>query len=285
VEVTPPHDLLTPEISALAASAVQSLIDELEAYPKPGLVSPIDSGSHTDMDFALMSRSAASLLAPFTLIAALGREACPFETLIPYGLLAEKEMLRATCGINTHRGAIFSLGLLLVSLALVKSSSSQPPTPSKVRKVLLETWGPSLQAHSAATKLGPSHGTVVRRTTGAGGARHEAAQAFPSVFEIGLPTYKEALASGLDRNAASIQTLFTLMHAVEDTNILYRGGQEAAHFVRESAAQFLANGGCHHKVWFERAESLHRTFIEKNLSPGGSADLLSATLFLAANIT
>lgn len=280
--VTPPPDLIASEMSALAASAVQSLLDELEAYPKPGLVSPIDSGAHTDMDFALMSRSANALLSPFTIIAALGREACSFATLIPCGLDAEKEMLRATGGINTHRGAIFSLGLLLASLALAKTASLHP-TPAEVRKALLETWGPSLQAHTASSSS--SHGTIVRRTTGAGGARLEAAQAFPSVFGIGLPTYKEALASGLDRNAACIQTLFTLMHAVEDTNILYRGGQAATDFVRESAAKFLTDGGCHRKAWFERAEVLHRIFIEKNLSPGGSADLLSATLFLAANIT
>jgi triphosphoribosyl-dephospho-CoA synthase len=255
-------------------------MQELDAYPKPGLVSPRDSGAHSDMDFELMSRSAHSLLHPFATIAAAGREARPFEsTLIPLGLAAEREMLRATAGINTHRGAIFTLGMILAAMARAESSA-RPQAPDGIRSVLLETWGDALRTHAAAEVSGTSHGTLVRQSTGAGGARAEAARGFAGIFETGVPAYCKALAAGLDVNAARIQTLFALMEAAEDTNVIFRGGVEASDFVRRSAAEFLAAGGCYSVGWFARAEELHRRFIRRNLSPGGCADLLSGTLLV-----
>ena len=104
-------EIVTADLS-LAESAVAALIQELESYPKPGLVSPRDSGAHADMDHALMYQSAQALFHPFARSAAAGREACPFEfSLIPLGLAAEREMHRASGGVNTHRCAIFTMGL------------------------------------------------------------------------------------------------------------------------------------------------------------------------------
>lgn len=268
--------------TSLAESAVSALLQELEAYPKPGLVSLRDAGAHTDMDFDLMRRSAQALLQPFTNIAAAGRHAAPFEaTLIPLGLAAEREMLATTGGVNTHRGAIFTLGMLVAASARSQSISA-PPTAQGMRAVLTETWGEALQAHASSDASDSSHGALVRQTTGSGGARAEAARGFPHIFDTGLPVYQEALASGLDSNAARIQTLFALMEAAEDTNVIFRGGQDAAEFVQGSASKFLSAGGCRSKGWFARAEALHRKFIERNLSPGGCADLLSGTIFVAS---
>lgn len=272
-----------PADICLAEAAVAALIKELEAYPKPGLVSRRDSGAHSDMDFELMRTSAESLFHPLATIAAAGREAGSFEScLIPLGLAAEREMLRATGGINTHRGAIFTLGMILASMARAESSA-RPQAPDGIRSVLLETWGDALCTHAAAEVSGTSHGTLVRQSTGAGGARAEAARGFPGIFETGVPVYRNALASGLDPAAARIQTLFAIMEATEDSNVLYRGGTDAAGFVRRSAAEFLSAGGCHSSRWLERAEELHRTFIRRNLSPGGCADLLSGTLLVAGH--
>src|SRR3990167_5331064 len=107
-------DAVLADDLALAGMAVAAMRDELKAYPKPGLVSPRDSGAHADMDFDLMCRSAESLLRPFASLAAAGREACSFDgSLAPLGVEAERQMLRATGGINTHRGAIFSIGLVI----------------------------------------------------------------------------------------------------------------------------------------------------------------------------
>ena len=269
-----------PDI-CLAESAVAALMQELEAYPKPGLVSPRDSGAHADMDHDLMCRSAIALRRPFASISAAGRGGLMFEsTLIPLGLAAEREMLHATGGINTHRGAIFTLGMVLAAIARAEAISISL-SPDGIRTVLIETWGDALQAHAAAEVSGTSHGTLVRQSTGTGGARAEAARGFPRIFETGIPVYQDALASGLACNAACIQTLFALMESAEDTNILFRGGTEAAEFVRRAAADFLASGGCFSEGWFERAEEIHRTFIRRNLSPGGCADLLAGTLLVA----
>lgn len=269
-----------PDI-ALAESAVSALLQELEAYPKPGLVSPRDSGAHADMDHALMCRSARALFRPFACIAAAGREARPFRAhLIGLGLSAEKEMLRATGGVNTHRGAIFTLGMLVAAMARAESLEG-PVTPERVRAALIETWGYALKAHAAAEVSPASHGAVARKSAGTGGARAEAARGFPGVFEVGLPAYRRAVAAGLDANAARVQTLFALMESAEDSNVVFRGGSGAAAFVRAAASEFLAAGGCASDGWFGRAEGLHKEFIRRNLSPGGCADLLAGTLLVA----
>lgn len=260
---------------------MSALLQELEAYPKPGLVSLRDAGAHNDMDFDLMRRSAHALLQPFARIAAAGRNAAPFgSALIPLGLSAEREMLAATKGVNTHRGAIFTLGMLVAASARAEAIS-MPSTAQGLRDALTETWGEALRTHASSDLSGSSHGALVRQTTGSGGARAEAARGFPRIFETGLPVYQEAAASGLDPNAARIQTLFALMESAEDSNVLFRGGPDAAAFVRRSASEFLEAGGCCAKGWFARAEALHRTFVGRNLSPGGCADLLSGTIFVA----
>ena len=269
------------EDAALAVAAVAALHDELKAYPKPGLVSPVDSGAHADMDFALMCKSADSLLEPLAHLAAAGREGRSFEeALMPLGIEAERRMLAVTGGVNTHRGAIFSMGLIVAALARTRTLSAGI-APDSVRATLRREWGEALKAHAARGSTAASHGALVHRRTGRDGARREAALAFPSIFEVGIPTLRLALASGLDTNAASIQTLFTLMEAVDDTTVLYRGGLDAGVFVRRSAATFLADGGCFRSDWYEMAERLHRSFIERNVSAGGCADLLACTLLVS----
>jgi triphosphoribosyl-dephospho-CoA synthase len=188
-------------------------------------------------------------------------------------------MLAVTGGINTHRGAIFSLGLMVAAIARAQTLWASP-SPAAVRAALRETWGDALEAH-AERDHEASHGGVVRRRTGRDGARREAARAFPAVFETGLPAYHQAREAGLDDNTAGIQTLFVLMSSIDDTTVLYRGGLEAHSFVRRSAADFLAEGGCHQPGWFEKAEALHRAFIARNLSAGGCADLLACTLLVS----
>jgi len=271
---------MSPDDQALARAAVTAMRDELQAYPKPGLVSPVDSGAHADMDFELMCRSAESLLQPFASLATAGRAAASFEqVLVPLGIEAERGMLAVTRGVNTHRGAIFSLGLIVAAIARAQSVIAVP-SPAAARAALRDTWGGALDAHAARSDE-TSHGGQVRRRTGRDGARREAARAFPSVFETGLPAYRGARAAGLDDNAASVHALFALMSSLDDTTVLYRGGLEAGSFVRQAAVDFLAEGGCHRSDWFERAEALHRAFVARNLSAGGCADLLACTLLVS----
>ncbi|MDP2332223.1 MAG: triphosphoribosyl-dephospho-CoA synthase MdcB [Reyranella sp.] len=280
IAVAAADDAVSADDLALAGVAVAAMHDELKVYPKPGLVSPVDSGAHDDMDFDLMRRSADSLLRPFACLAAAGRQACSFEgSLAPLGVDAEQQMLRATGGINTHRGAIFCMGLIVASIARTRCTA-MPVSPAAIQAALMREWGNALEAHALRGDAASSHGALVRQTTGAGGARSEAARGFPGIFQVGVPAYRQAVASGLDANAASVHTLFALMEAVDDTTVLYRGGVDAGLFVRRSAAEFLAAGGRSREDWFERAERLHRVFVARNLSPGGCADLLAATLLV-----
>ncbi len=269
---------------ALADSAVQALHDELAAYPKPGLVSPVDSGSHDDMDHALMARSAEALRQPFAELAAAGRGGLGFEAALkPLGIAAERRMLAATGGVNTHRGAIFCLGLVVAALARAEERPERL-SAGAVRATLHATWGPALAGHAADPAPG-SHGGEVRRATGRDGARREAARGFPGVFEVALPAYRASLAGGLDANAARVHTLFALMATVDDTTVLYRGGVAGDAFVRDAARRFLAEGGCHRAGWRPAAEAIHRQFVARRLSAGGCADLLAATLLVAARCT
>jgi triphosphoribosyl-dephospho-CoA synthase len=125
-----------------------------------------------------------------------------------------------------------------------------------------------------------THGAVVRQRHGVPGAREEAAHGFPSIAGLALPALDQALSQGLDERRTQVHTLFTLMSAIVDTNILYRGGMKALLFTQSVAKAFLARGGVGATDWQERVEHIGRALVARRLSPGGSADLLAATWYL-----
>ncbi len=259
----------------VADVAVESLIAELDIAPKPGLVSPVDCGSHADMDYDLLRRSAESLRDPFRLIAEAGAAGAGFDDLAQLGIAAEVRMLEATGGINTHRGAIFTLGLL------VAAAAGRPRlAPCELRSSITARWGDGLRRHAGEAATAGSHGAVVRRRTGAGGAREEAADGFPSVFDLALPLYRGLRARAVDGADAAVHVVFALVAEVADTNLLHRGGADGAAFAREKASGFLVEGGVQVSGWQDRAWAVHREFVARNLSAGGAADLLAATLFV-----
>ena len=263
---------------AIGRCAVQSLHQELATYPKPGLVSPVDSGSHQDMDAAIFFRSLFSLRRYFCEISLAGMQGSSFANLKQLGITAEERMLKATQGVNTHRGAIFNLGLLAAAAGHLQKVdlSLQKDTLSAVISV---RWGDAIKQHGRSLPQ-TSHGGQVAAHYGVGGALHEASSGFPHVFNVGLPALQKSLASGADQNSAAVQCLFSLMKDLADTNLLYRGGDSGLIFAQESAQSFLADGGVHRPGWRKQAIEIHREFINRNLSPGGSADLLAATLFV-----
>lgn len=261
--------------------AVRSLHLELNLYPKPGLVSPIDSGSHEDMDALSFMRSLFALRGYFVRMARAGMEDAPFERLQRYGIEAERRMLAATGGVNTHRGAIFSLGLLCAAVGRCDAQNVRP-TSGAIRVFLLEAWGDALMAHlqSARAKPADTHGLRAAAEHGAGGAREQAARGFPAVFEVALPRLRQSLARGSAMREACIDALFALMAQVADTNVLHRGGEQGAALVRRHARRFLAQGGTAHAQWRQAALDCHRVFMRHRLSPGGAADLLAAACFV-----
>ncbi len=255
----------------IAELAAEALLLELETWPKPGLVSHVDSGSHADMDAGTFRAGAAALRPFYARLASAGASGAGMARLRAIGIEAERAMLAATGGVNTHRGAIFALGLLC---AAAGASTGCSHLGDYVRR----RWGPAILQGPIPLH---SHGTAALLRFGAGGARAQAAAGFPHVFHVGLPALRlgRALARA-DEPAARVQAFFALLAAVEDTNLLHRGGSEGLAHARETARRFLAEGGVGQSGWRDRAAASHRDFVARRLSPGGCADLLACTLFL-----
>lgn len=289
----PPETALRPEFAVpavdraarrLAAqtgrAAIRALYREVALSPKPGLVTPDSRGSHRDMDFATFIRSLQALRGYFPEIAAAGRERPPFALLQALGIAAERTMLAATGGVNTHRGAIFNLGLLCAAVGALQAAG-RPVSAEALCHAVTANWGDAILDSLPAAAAPASHGLVVARRYGAGGARREAAAGFPAARELGLPAYRAVLMQTGDAGLAEVQALFALIAGLEDTNLLWRGGPQGLAEARALAADFLAAGGVFAADWRGRAAAIDRAFVARRLSPGGSADLLGVTLFLA----
>jgi len=260
----------------LGQLAEQCLRLEVQTWPKPGLVSHVDSGSHTDMDAMTFHRSAEVLRPFFAELANAGAQGAAMTVLRKIGLRAERAMLEATDGINTHRGAIFGLGLLCAAAGWHKANSSA----LSLGEIVAQRWGDDILG---GPRLTTSHGETAHRRYGAGGARQEAADGFPSVYRVGLRALNEVRDSiEADPEAARVQACFALIAAVEDTNLLHRGGIAGLRFAQQATRAFLRRGGVGQMAWRRDAEAVHRAFVKRRLSPGGAADLLAMSLFVSA---
>jgi triphosphoribosyl-dephospho-CoA synthase len=263
----------------IARLAVRSLYHELALFPKPGLVSFRDNGAHRDMNAGTFVRSLFSLRGYFAAIAEAGMREAGFAELQRLGIAAESRMLRATRGINTHRGAIFMHGILAAAAGCA-SARDIAPSDANLRDIMMEKWSRDLRAIAIAGVATPTHGQLMAARHGATGARGEALQGFPSVFKVALPALRLALARGADTQQALLHTFFALLAETSDTNVLFRGGAEGLMFVQTQAREFLECGSVFESGWQQRAESLHRQCSIQNLSPGGCADLLAAAWFV-----
>jgi len=261
----------------VARLAVRSLYAELSLYPKPGLVSLIDSGSHADMNASTFMHSLFSLRHYFKKICLAGLNDAPFSQLKQLGIAAEAAMLKATHGINTHRGAIFSLGLLCATAGRARAQG-MPMTPAALRAAMLIRWGEELAMHAATPSIAaPSNGLNVAARYAASGAREEGALGLPSVFDIGLPALQASLTRGADPTMARIDALFALMAHISDSNVYHRAGLQGAQTVRSHAQRFNELGGTANPDWHAQALASHHQFVAQRLSPGGAADLLAAS--------
>ena len=265
-------------LRCIGRAAPLALYDELALAPKPGLVSFVDSGSHDDMDSQTFLRSLNALRPYFVRITRLGAAGAPFARLRSAGIAAEAAMLRATGGINTHRGAIFSLGLLCASAGWL-AAQDHPLSAAGLRATLLQRWGDDL-AHHAGSARASSNGRKASMLLNLRSAAHEAALGFPALFDTALPALRAARDDGLDVGAARLQLLFTLIATLDDTNLAHRGGHAGLRSAQRAARRWLQAGGAAAADAIVRAEALHRSFVSRRLSPGGAADLLAATCWV-----
>ena len=253
----------------LAEDARDSVLDELRTTPKPGLVDMNNNGSHPDMDADMFERSADALLPYFEDAARMGLEGCGMAALRSRGLQAESEMFAATGGVNTHKGLIYSMGLLLAGMGrcLREGGDCAERAAALARE--------DAEAQLSSSKSGPStNGGRVYRLYGARGAAGEAAAGFPGARHClsRLSFYRQA---GCE-NAEAL-ALCDSMKELEDTNLLHRGGPKGLEYVRDSAARISAMPPD------ERIDELYgldRELIGRGLSPGGSADMLALALLL-----
>lgn len=262
----------------IATTAARCMTLELETWPKPGLVSHVDNGSHDDMNAETFRASVKAITPHFKELAEAGAAGSSMGRLRIIGLEAEAAMFAATAGVNTHRGAIFGLGLLCAAAGA--RSAGQVHSALALGAVVTQLWRDGILD---GPRLLRSHGEGARRRFGSGGARMEAAEGFPSIYQVGLPALRRGIrvAQG-DAEAARVEVCFALIAALEDTNLIHRGGAAGLQFANRAAQRFLDDGGVSNTDWRERAGLVHRHFIDRWLSPGGSADLLAMTLFVGS---
>lgn len=261
----------------LADLAVASLIDEVSLTPKPGLVDMGGRGAHRDLDWSLMCRSARCLRPAFLAMARAGERINDVtalrERIGRVGRDAEAIMLNETGGVNTHRGAIWALGLLVTAAA-------QDSADATAKAVAIRAGVLARRTDRYAPRYTGHKGERACRDYGVGGARGQARAGFPHVVGIALPQLRAARRIGSSEDDAQLDALLAIIAGLDDTCVLARGGREALVWLQRGAAHALMLGGAASKQGLAALLRLCRDAVSRNISPGGAADLLAATLFL-----
>lgn len=261
----------------LADQAVDALIDEADLSPKPALVDRRGSGAHSDLHLGLMHASALSLWPAFKAMAEaaveFGEVGQPLrEALGRIGREGEAAMLAVTGGVNTHRGAIWALGLLVAAAALEPGQAAAAAITTRAARIAL--------IDDRAAPQQDSHGSRVAQRYGARGAREEAQLGFPAVRLHGLPQLQRSRAQGSGEQNARLDALLAIMAELADTCVLWRAGPEGLEAMQRGARAVLDAGGCASLDGRRRLRELETRLLGLNASPGGAADLLAACLFI-----
>ena len=260
----------------LADMVVAALIDEVTLTPKPGLVDIRSRGAHRDLSWDLMCHSAWALHPTFRAMAIAGQNIADpqrlRESIGRIGRDGEAAMLRATGGINTHRGAIWALGLLVTAAA-----QGNAPAPESVAS----RAGALARRHDRFAPASTGNkGERACREYGVGGARAQAQAGFPHVINVALPCLEHSRRRGDDENTARLNALLSVIAELDDTCVLSRGGAAALSAVQSGARQVLVTGGAGSLQGKTALQEYEQELLLRHVSPGGAADLLAATLFL-----
>lgn len=265
----------------IAHLATQALQAELDTTPKPGLVDKDNNGAHRDMDYALMQRSIDTLHPYFVKLALLGcADALPTHTSIrDVGIEAERAMLSATNGVNTHKGALFSMGLAVVAAAHEKNTDSLQTTIKALAASFPDTNG----THGSKAKL------LSKGTTAIKGALDNAREGYEMLFAEWLPFYIERRK---EHDAHTLhKTLLRIMCDLDDTNVIYRTDLATAEEVKQEARALLDSFSKAHTAEDKEKriaaellalKDMDKRYTARNISPGGAADILSLTIFIGS---
>ncbi len=267
----------------IAEFATRALLFEVSVTPKPGLVDRRNTGSHKDMDSFTFMKSAAALYPYFKKCAEQGLEDAlsrnepknTFEAIRPFGMEAEKNMLAATNGVNTHKGAIFSVGIACAALGRLDLNERKNPEAvlnecAKMTEGLTEHDFKNLtHAKTAGQKFYLEYGIT--------GVRGQAEKGFPAVLNFGLPILEKGLNMGFGFDRSGSAALLAMLCADDDTNMITRGGREEQLRMTEKISNLLKENPYPDEKTLIKLDD---EFVKKNLSPGGSADLLALSFLL-----
>lgn len=267
----------------IAQNACRALLYEVCTTPKPGLVDAANSGSHKDMDIFTFMSSVAALTPYFERCARIGAATAKlepqatFERLRLHGRLAEGAMLAATGGVNTHKGAVFTVGLVCASLGRLSREQWRQPD-MVLRECAAMTAGLTERELSGVNAASArSAGERLYAKYGVTGVRGQAENGFPAVLNAGLPTLESAVEQGLSLNSAGCAALLKIICSSVDTNLISRGGKAAQERVAQEIAELLARDPYPDGATLSKLDG---QFIQANLSPGGSADLLAISYMM-----
>lgn len=284
----------------IAQLATQALQAELDTTPKPGLVDKDNNGAHRDMDYALMQRSIDTLHPYFVKLALLGcADALPTHTSIrDIGIEAERAMLSATNGVNTHKGALFSMGLAVVAAAheerKITANEEQILKERNGGEDVLVSLQTTIKALAASfPDTNGTHGSkaklLSKGTTAIKGALDNAREGYEMLFAEWLPFYIERRK---ERDAYTLhKTLLRIMCDLDDTNVIYRTDLAAAEEVKQEARALLDNFSKAHTAEDKEKriaaellalKDMDKRYTARNISPGGAADMLSLTIFIGS---
>ncbi|AOA59881.1 triphosphoribosyl-dephospho-CoA synthase MdcB [Acinetobacter larvae] len=289
---------MQPEItnSILAQLAVQALLDEVNLTPKPALVDQRGAGAHQDLSLPLMEDSARSLYTTFLKMATAAQRHQAIDRALraeigAIGRLGEQQMLERTQGVNTHRGAIWAMGLMVTATAwLCKVARlTDPCIPAHQNFSVLKVCAVAGQIariedpylkNNTPTSL--SHGQRVQQRYGLEGAKQQAQQGFPLISRLGWVQLQADRHRGVDEASARLNALLRMMTVMSDTCVVHRGGLLALQRMQHGAQQVLASGGCSTLSGKAALAQLENQLLAMNASPGGAADLLAVLLFIDA---
>lgn len=284
----------------IAHLATQALQAELDTTPKPGLVDKDNNGAHRDMDYALMQRSIDTLHPYFVKLALLGcADTLPSHTAIrDAGIEAEKAMLAATNGVNTHKGALFSMGLAVVAAAheerKIAANEEQILKERNGGEDVLVSLQTTIKALAASfPDTNGTHGSkaklLSKGTTAIKGALDNAREGYEMLFAEWLPFYIERRK---EHDAYTLhKTLLRIMCDLDDTNVIYRTDLATAEEVKQEARALLDNFSKAHTAEDKEKriaaellalKDMDKRYTARNISPGGAADMLSLTIFIGS---
>lgn len=272
----------------LAESATKAVLFEVSTSPKPGLVDRHNNGAHKDMDFFTFMSSSSAISGGFLKIAEASERFDGINKnellniIRPIGIEMEKSMFKATNGVNTHKGIIFSLGIICAAAAQIgkKNNYNKIYAEEISEYTMMMTEGLTKELETSRFSSSITKGEEIYHKYGIKGIRGEVESGFQSVLKSGLDELRNSYYTFNCKNDLFIQMLFRIMSVCEDSNIISRHVPETLYEVQEIAKDFIESGGMNNEDGIIRVKSLDQLFISRNISPGGSADLLAVSILL-----